>query len=142
MAIATYDDANLVLRLYELRAAPGLREARKWFVANARFRTFEDLATLCPPGSQEDAYFRQVSTYWNMAAGFVASGVLHHELFFRSGREMLLVWIRLEPILGALRKSRRDPTAYEDLEHVARQFIEWMNRNAPGSFDSFVERLK
>jgi len=31
---ATYDDANLILRLYELRREEKLRQAREWFAAN------------------------------------------------------------------------------------------------------------
>ena len=78
---ATYDDAQLLLRLYELRREEKMRTARNWFMRNFRAETLEQFQDLCPLGSEENAYYRMVVSYWEMAASFVAMGVLHHELF-------------------------------------------------------------
>ena len=141
MAIPTYDDANLILRLYEMRREDKMRAARDWFVKNAKFSSYDELLKACPPGSQENAYFRQVTSYWEMVASFVNTGVLHHELFFQSGREMLLVWVRVRKLAAGLRESNRDKTAWRNLETVAGQFIEWMNHNDPESFEAFAKRI-
>jgi hypothetical protein len=141
MAIATYDDANLVLRLYELRRDETMRKARVWFQKNARFATLEELFTACPPGSPENAYWRQVTSYYEMVASFLTAGVLQPEIYYQSGREMLLVWVRLRHLVGPLRESYKDPTQYRNLEHAAAQYIEWMNRQGPDVFESFVKRV-
>jgi hypothetical protein len=141
MAFPTYEDANLILRLYELRREEKMRAAREWFVKNARFSSYDEMLKACPPGSQENAYFRQVTSYWEMVASFVNAGVLHHELFFQSGREMLLVWVRVGKLAPALREAYRDKTAWKNLETVAGQFIEWMSRNDPESFEAFAKRI-
>jgi hypothetical protein len=91
MTRATYDDANLVLRLYDMRREERLRKARAWFSAHFKVKTFDELTKLAPSGSDENAYYRMVITYWDMAASFITSGVLDKELFFQSNRELLLV---------------------------------------------------
>src|SRR5271163_4655080 len=82
---ATYDDVKLVLQLYEMRREEKLREARKWF-AKFNARTWAEKNELCPPGSDQDAFFRMVVTYWEMVASFITAGVLHQELFLQSGQ--------------------------------------------------------
>ncbi|MGC4049003.1 MAG: hypothetical protein QM757_05735 [Paludibaculum sp.] len=62
----TYEDANLLLRLYEERREEKLRKARAWFVSECKYKTVEDWQKLCPPGSEMNAYYRMVTTYWEM----------------------------------------------------------------------------
>ena len=88
---------------------PQLRKARAWFVASFKPKTLSDLKALCPPGSDENASYRMVATYWEMVASFVTSGVLNKELFFESGRELLLVWERLRDVVPAIREDFKDP---------------------------------
>lgn len=137
---ATYDDARLILELYESRREEKLRRARAWFAARFRAGTLDELAALCPPGSDEHAYYRMVTTYWEMAASFVNSGVLDRELFFQSGRELLLVWVRFRHVLPALRERNHDPHAFANLEAVAGFFIEYLDRRSPGAFAAFADR--
>jgi len=137
---ATYDDANLILRLYEMRREERMREARAWFTANFNASTLEEFQKLCPLGSKENAHYRQVTSYWDMAASFITAGVLSEELFFESNRELLLVYTRIQKLLPAVRESYKDPNVLKNLETVARNFIEWMNKRTPGSYDSFTGR--
>lgn len=138
---ATYDDANLLLRLYEMRREEKMREARAWFVANFKPKSMADIQELCPPGSENNARMRQVSTYWDMAASFVTSGVLNPELFFANSREMLLVAIRLRPVLAEVRAAYKDPTFLLNLETVAQQYSDYLNRVSPGTLDAFTARI-
>ena len=138
---ATYDDANLLLRLYEMRREEKMREARAWFVANFKPKSMADIHELCPPGSEANARMRQVSTYWDMAASFVTSGVLNPELFFANSREMLLVAIRLRPVLAEVRAAYKDPTFLLNLETVAQQYSDYLNRVSPGTLDAFTARI-
>jgi hypothetical protein len=139
---ATYDDARLILSLYETRREERLRKARAWFAGSFKPRSLEDFAALCPPGSDENASYRMVTTYWEMVASFVTSGVLSQELFFQSGRELLLVWERLREILPALREKNKDPFAYANLEAVATAYIEHLDRRAPGTYAAFSARQR
>jgi len=112
---ATYDDANLVMRLYDLRREEKLREARAWFVANFKPKSMADIGGLCPTGSENNARMRQVASYWDMAASFVTAGVLNAELFFASNREMLVVAVRFRPVLEELRGAYKDPSFLKNL---------------------------
>ena len=98
MAKATYDDVNLILKLYDIRREDKMRAARAWFFANFKPKSMAEFQQLCPPGSEPNAYARQVSSYWDMAASFITAGVLNDELFFQNSRELLFVWLRVEPI--------------------------------------------
>ena len=139
---ATYDDARLILTLYESRREPRLRDARKWFSANFKPKTAADIATLCPPGSEENASYRMVMTYWEMVASFVTSGVLNQELFFQSGRELLLVWERIRDVLQGIREQHKDANYYGNLEAAAKDFIEYWERRTPGAYQAFSARIR
>src|SRR5256885_12761866 len=95
----TYDDANLILRLYETRREEKMRAAREWFAQNFKYHTMEDYNRGCPPGSSMNAYSRMVLSYWEMVASFVTSGVLNQELFFQSGGELLFALVRVKELI-------------------------------------------
>lgn len=139
---ATYDDVNLILRLYELRREEKLRKAREWFSAHFHAKTLDEVNTLGPQGSEENAYYRMVVTHWEMVASFVTSGVLNEKLFFQSGREMLFVWERVREIVPALREAYKDPTALRNLEAVSKSFIQWLNSEQPGAYEMFSKRVR
>jgi hypothetical protein len=138
---ATYDDANLLLRLYDLRREEKLREARAWFVANFKPKSMADINELCPPGSDNNARMRQVASYWDMAASFVTAGVLNAELFFASNREMLVVAVRFRPVIAELRAAFKDPSFLKNLETVAQQFSDYLDKVGPGTLEAFVARV-
>jgi len=138
---ATYDDANLLLRLYDLRREEKLRGARAWFVADFKPKSMADIEQLCPPGSENNARMRQVASYWDMAASFVAAGVLNPELFFASNREMLLVAVRFRPVVADIRAAFKDPSFLKNLETVAQQFSDYLDKAGPGTLEAFVARV-
>ena len=140
-ATATYDDVNLILRLYEMRREPRLREARTWFSANFKPKSLEEMNKLAPMGSENNASMRMVVTYWERVASFVTAGVLNEELFFQSGRELLFVWERVRPMLAEVRTTFKDANAYKNLETVANRYIDYLNRTAPGSYEAFAARV-
>lgn len=138
---ATYDDANLILRLYEIRREDKMREARSWFTGNFRPKTLDEMNTIAAPGTPHNAYMRQVTSYFEMVASFITSGVLNKDLYFASGGELLLVYLRLKPILPAFREAMKNPTAYGNLESVGEDFLAWYDRKGPGAKDAIAARL-
>lgn len=134
---ATYDDANLILRLYELRREEKLRQAREWFTANFKPSSFADLQRIAPPGSKENAYIRMVSSYWETAASFVTAGVLNQDLFFQSSGEMLVVWERMRPLVPDLRAMFKNPHSFRHLETVGNAYIKYMESQGPEAYPAF-----
>ena len=135
---ATFDDVNLILRLYELRRETKLREARDWFGAKFKgVKTMEDVLRIGPPGSKEDAYVRMVTSYWDMVASFVTSGVLNRDLFFQSGGELLFTWFRIETIIPMIRQMYGNPGIQVNLEQVANEYMQWVEAKTPGAADKW-----
>jgi hypothetical protein len=141
MAHATYDDVNLILRLYDMRREERMRAARAWFVANFRPKSMADFNHLCPPGSDENAMARQVTSYWDMVSSFIHAGVLNPELFFQSNRELLLVWIRVEPFVEEVRDAFKDPNYMKNLEAAGKSYIEFLNKTDPDTYKTFKARV-
>ena len=138
----THDDANLILRLFELRREDKLRAARKWMGAIPPLASRDQFTALCPPGSEENAYFRMVASYWDMAAALVTSGVLHRELFYQANNlELLLVWEKIKGATLEIRRVNNDPLRYRHLEEVAKGFIKFLNHKAPGFYDTFAGNI-
>jgi hypothetical protein len=142
IARPTFDDVRLIVQLYEMRREPRMREARRWFTASFKARTIQDLATLCPPGSEQSASYRMVTTYWEMVASFLTGGVLNADMFYQSGRELLFVWERVRDLVPAIREQYKHPLELKNLELAAAAYIEWWNSNAPGAYEAFSTRVR
>ena len=138
MSQATYQDADLIMKLYDMRREERLRAARAWFMANVNVKSAAEVMEKFPHGSDHNAYFRMVIGYWDMAASFVARGVVHEELFFENSTEMLAVWVRARGFIEDVRKLRNNPLFFLNLEKAAKKHIEWMNKNAPGAYEGLV----
>jgi hypothetical protein len=137
----TYDDVNLILKLYELRREERMRKARAWF-AKYKASSIDEHLKHYPPGSEEDASFRMVTTYWEMVASFVTAGVLNQELFLESGGELLFVWEKIREMAPSWRSTSKNPTMMANLEKVAQAAIERMNRANPEAYALFSARIK
>ncbi len=138
---ATYDDVKLILQLYEMRREPEMRKAREWFMT-AHASSAAELLEKYPPGSDGNRYLRMVTSHWEMVASFIVSGVLSPELFFQSGREMLLVWEKLRPMVNDIRTKFQDQTQYRNLESVAQAYIAYWERESPGAYAAFQQRVQ
>ena len=88
MAQVSYEEVNLMLRLYDMRREPRLRQARAWFVENFHPISAEDMMEKYPQGSEENTYIRMVISYWDMVASIVNRGLINDELFFESNGEI------------------------------------------------------
>jgi hypothetical protein len=135
---ATYEDANLILRLYELRRDPKMREARAWFTKTFHPSTLEEYNQVAPFGSNESAYARQVITYWEMVASLIASGVLNEHLFFQSGMELLFVWERVKVMLPEMRTAYKNPALWKNLESIAERYAAHLGQEA---YEAFAARV-
>lgn len=110
-----YESATLLIRLYELRRDATMRDARGWYVRSFNPSTADEvLETLRGPNS---AYFRMVTSYWDMAASFVINGAIDEKMFVDANGEQNVVWAKIEPFIGAYRAAI-NATACASLEAV------------------------
>lgn len=134
-AKGTYNDAELILKLYDMRREERLRTARAWFVANFSANSVAEAMEKYPPGSDPNSYYRMVGSYWDMAASFAVRGILHEEMFLENSGEMLIVWNKMKSFVQDLRVVRKNPVLYRNLEQGAQLYINWLDHNAPGAHE-------
>ena len=114
-------DADLVLKLYDLRREAEMRKARNWWASEFWPATADDLINVAMKfPSQENAWLRQVGGYWEMAATLVLSGALNEELFLQpscSG-EMFFCFAKVQPYIKAFREKFNNPEAFANTEKL------------------------
>jgi hypothetical protein len=125
--MATPHDAELILRLYELRREAVMRQARVDVQTKFVPRSFEDVQAVAKPDHPINTAYRMVSSYWEMAAGFVKHKALDLDLFAENCAEGLFLFAKVEPHLERIRKEI-SPTAYLNMENVVRESAEARRR--------------
>jgi hypothetical protein len=125
---ATYQDAELVLKLYDLRREPVMRQARD-FVAQFSPSTFEELmAVVGAFGTKENAYVRQVLGYWEMVASLIVHGTLNAALAQDTLGEMNFVYARVQPFIKQMREKMVSPEFMQNMEKVVEGTPEGLDR--------------
>ena len=83
-----------------------------------------------------------VISYWDMVASFVVTGVLNKELFFQSGRELLVVFERLKPVLPGIREAYKDPLVHgQPRAHRPRLRGRTGGRRIAEAYEAFLKRI-
>jgi hypothetical protein len=136
-----HHDAELLLRLYDLRREEKLRQAREWFTGKFQAATLEEMFQKYPSGSQENAYMRMVWGYWDMAASIVAHGLINEEFFFENTGEFWIAWQKLKPLAPAVRAAFKNPFYWKQLETLCEKYEKWMAGRAPEALESLRARL-
>jgi hypothetical protein len=133
MAQITYDEVNLMLRLYDLRREPKLREARAWFVEHFHPGSPEEMMQKYPEGTAENTYIRMVISYWEMVTSIVNRGLINDELFFESNGEVWVVWDRVRGVIPAWRAAFKNPRMFSNIEETYKRLEAWREKQAPGA---------
>jgi hypothetical protein len=114
---ATHHDAELILKLYDLRREPVMREARAYFLTvPATEEAF--LAVVTNPTSKENSYVRQVIGYWEMVAALVVHGTLNAPLVYDTCQEMYFVYAKIQPFVALLREKLGTPEFLSNVQKV------------------------
>ncbi len=104
--LASGEDAELIMKLYELRREPTMRAARHWIMVEFWPQSAKDvLAIHADFGSQPNQYLRQVNSYWEMAASFVTRGALDGDMFFECNTENTFILAKFQPFLAEIREE-------------------------------------
>jgi len=132
--------ASVVLKLYELRTEPALREARAWFAFEFHPTSARDvLSTWLGPG-HESAPFRMVTSYWDMAASLVLQGAIPAEMFNAANTEHIILYAKLRPFLAEVREKTNYPDYLASIERVVQSMPDAEQRIA--IFDRYLTRQR
>lgn len=103
--MASPQDAELILKLYELRTDETMRKARNFVILQFFPENAADVQALF--GNTEhpewNAWYRQVTSYWDMAAAMVNHGSIDQALFFDTNGEYIAIWAKVGDYIEDLR---------------------------------------
>lgn len=113
-----HHDAEIALRVYDLRRESLMRESRTAINRNFWPKSYDDVLAVSKPEHPLNAAFRQTSTYWEMVYGMVKWGIVHPGFFLESNAEGLFLFAKVAPYVARLREDY-SPTAFRNAEWVA-----------------------
>ena len=115
----TIEDARLILELYNLRREAELRKAREWWLNVFLPNSADDFIQVARAmGTQENAWLRQVGSYWGIAVSFVLNDVVSEKLFFQLSfcGEMYFIFAKVKPFLKEIREKMNNPELFMNIE--------------------------
>jgi len=110
--MANHHDAELVLKLYDLRREAELRKARTFLGFEFWPNSAEDLAKIST--GDANRYWRQGTSFWEMAANLALHGTIDEALFLDTAGEMFFFYAKFKPLLADIRKTQ--PEAFKAIE--------------------------
>jgi hypothetical protein len=110
-------EADLILKLYDLRRESVMREARNWFVTFNPQKPEDFLEVLT---SEKSGLYRMVISYWDMACSLVVNGAIDSQMFNDANGEHVLVYAKMEPFIPMLRQEMGAPQFLANLEKVVK----------------------
>lgn len=113
-----HEEADLILKLYDLRRETVMREARNWlFTFNPT--SIQDVMEVMM--GEHSGHFRMVISYWDMACALVNNGAIDEGLFNQTNGEHLFVYMKVEPVLEDIRKMFDNPEFLKNLETTVKR---------------------
>ncbi len=132
--MAKHEDAELILKLYDLRREAVMREARNWFFTFDP-KSIQDFTEVFL--GDKSAYFRMVVSYWEMAASLVNNGAIDEQMFNEANGEHIFVFSKVQPFLQELRAAYNIPDYLLQFEKLVMRIPEIDKRLA-----ALRERIK
>jgi hypothetical protein len=135
-------NAQLLLQIYDMRREEKLRKARAWLLPNFAAGSLKEFSALYPPGTEANAHFRQVISYWDMVAAIVNRGMLDEDLFFETTGEAMITWLRVKEVALEMREARKNPLYMRNLEILAEKQEHWIATRAPGAIEETKKMIE
>lgn len=117
-AAPDHHDAELILKIYDLRREPVMRESRDALLRDFWPRDEKEAVAITNFDHPLNRAWRQTTTYWEMVYGMAKRGVVHTEFLLENNGEGLFVFARVEPYLAAIR-AQTSPRALQNAEWIA-----------------------
>jgi hypothetical protein len=110
--------AELILKLYELRREAVMREARSYVGGDFLPASASELIEIVSTGDRYSSFVLQVYGYWEMVAAFVRSGALDAELLYNTCPELYFQYAKIQPYLEQFREEMNLPEFLICVEHL------------------------
>jgi len=116
-----HEDADLILKLYDLRREPVMREARNWMFTFNPTSVEDVMAAMI---GEHSGHLRMVISYWDMACAMVTNGAIDEELFNQTNGEHIFVYMKIQPVIEGLRAMFDNQEFLKNLETVVKRIPE------------------
>ncbi len=113
-------DADLILKLYDLRREESLRAAREKLTAEFWPKNAKEAVAVTALDHPLNRIYRQVSTYWEMVYRMGRHGIIHGDFLVENNGEGLLLYAKVEPYLTEIRAAT-SPRSFQNAEWVAKE---------------------
>lgn len=110
--------AELILKLYDLRREAVMREARSYIGGEFLPSSAEELLQIVNSGGKHGAFVLQVYGYWDMVAAFVHNGALSAKLVYDTCQEMYFQYAKIQPWLAEFREKMNLPEWMISIEQL------------------------
>lgn len=132
--MATHADADIILKLYDLRREEVCRFARAWFNKWNPKTPDEVKAVVDGTKSEENAFMRQSTSYWEMAFSIVNTGAVDSALFSKNCGEGMLFSIKCKALCAKF------PEIWKRTMPEAEAFIQ-ANPSLASRVEGFTKRI-
>ena len=134
------EQAQLILRLYELRRETLMREARSFVGGEFLPQTDDELVPILSKGGKESGFVLQVYGYWDMVCAFVRHRMLSEPLVFDTCQEMYFQYAKIQPHLRGFRRKMNLPEWMQSIEKVVEGSAKGKKRLA--AMQASLERMR
>src|SRR5437870_12781769 len=111
-------DVEVILKLYELRRDEVMRRARNWYFSEFNPESAKDIVKLMLSSAEQSAYYRMITSYWEMASSFVNNDGIDERMFLEANTEHVGVFARIEPFIADVREAFGEPDYLLHLERL------------------------
>lgn len=112
-----HHDAELVLKLYDLRREAVMRESRNAINSKYWPRSADEAVAVTANDHPLNVAYRQTAGYWEMVFGMARHGIVHADFLVENNGEGLFLFARVEPYLEQIRLAG-SPRAFRNAEWV------------------------
>ena len=114
-----YHDADLLLRVYEMRREAKTRENRDKINFGFWPKSYDDVKAIQQSDHELNQAWRQLSGYWEMVYGIARNGIVNADYWVENNGEGLFFYAKVAPYLAQMRKG--SPMTCQNVEWAATQ---------------------
>jgi hypothetical protein len=127
-----HHDAEIVIKLYDLRREAVMRDSRKKMVMEFMPKNYDEfLAVVSDMNHPFNAAFRQTVSYWEMVFGMAKHNIVNAEYLVENSGEGMLIFAKCQPYVERYREEV-SPFAFRHAEWAAtetetgRTYVDYM----------------
>jgi len=119
-ATPDHHDAELLLKVYDLRRESVMRESRRAILREFWPNAWADVDAVLKAEHPLNAAYRQTGTYWEMVYSMARHGIVSPAFWLENNGEGLFLFAKIESFLGKIREAGQ-ATAFRNAEWVAKE---------------------